>query len=325
LPQDLVVRIPAAMVSSYLKNGRIHFPVAMKSEELEKHGGESAQFAVRTRVSEKKASDISNVATIRLFYPAMRPISDLTGQVTADAIELSWSAPALDWAGDRAGKTEYTLVYRVYRSEIHEDAAQNSRATPAAESATEPSGSAHTGSAQVVLPPSTLPDDAESIGVSSDPHFRDTKFEFGHSYVYSVRSWAGYGSGPGQSIESADSNLLAVTPQDVFPPAAPEGVVAEAVAATGDVPAHIELSWAISPETDLSGYNVYRKDLDDTHGRKLTARPLPTPAYRDMTVVLGRLYTYTITAVDRAGNESPASAPATAGLSAAEQNERSQP
>jgi chitodextrinase len=35
---------------------------------------------------------------------------------------------------------------------------------------------------------------------------------------------------------------------------------------------------------------------------------LPTPSFRDNNVASGRRYWYTVTAVDRAGNESPPSA-----------------
>ena len=43
-------------------------------------------------------------------------------------------------------------------------------------------------------------------------------------------------------------------------------------------------------------------------GEVLTRELLPTPAYRDAAVQSGRKYWYLVTAVDRAGNESPASA-----------------
>jgi hypothetical protein len=302
--QDLAVRIPSAMVDQFLRNGSMRFPLAMKSEEIEMHGGETAQFAIRTRVSEKKASEMSNVAAVRLFYPTMRPIADLSARLAQDAIELTWSPATPEIPGDRLGEVKYNAAYRVYRAEIHVDAAQASKGMAEA---------------------AELPADTEEIGETADSHFRDTKFDFGHSYVYSVRSVAASGTGPGQSVESADSNLLAITPKDIFPPSAPQGLEAVEVAATADTPAHIELSWAINPETDLAGYNVYRAEQEGVAGLKLNVRTLPTPSYRDITVVRGRMYFYTVTAIDRVGNESPASVPVTAGLSATEQNESSKP
>jgi hypothetical protein len=57
-----------------------------------------------------------------------------------------------------------------------------------------------------------------------------------------VRSVLQYGA---ESVESANSNPVVVTPLDVFPPAPPKNIVAIAVPATGDSPARIELSWSI--------------------------------------------------------------------------------
>ena len=158
---------------------------------------------------------------------------------------------------------------------------------------------------------------SELLGEAPAPSFRDTTSQFGHAYVYSVRSVVRYGSTPNESAESDESNLLALAPKDIFPPAAPQGLVAVPVPATSNTPAGIELSWAISAESDLAGYNIYRSDQDSKSPRRLNQSTLLTPAYRDITVFPGRLYTYTVTAVDRAGNESPASEPVTAGISAA--------
>jgi fibronectin type 3 domain-containing protein len=46
----------------------------------------------------------------------------------------------------------------------------------------------------------------------------------------------------------------------------------------------------------------------DTRGLVITPTPLLAPAYRDTSVEPGRRYWYSVTAVDRAGNESDASA-----------------
>jgi fibronectin type 3 domain-containing protein len=86
------------------------------------------------------------------------------------------------------------------------------------------------------------------------------------------------------------------------------------VPATGNVPAHLELSWAINSETDIAGYNVYRTEQVDFPGTRVNAELLLTPAFRDMNAVPGRRYSYSVTAVDRSGNESPASAAVVAGI-----------
>ncbi|HKQ85727.1 MAG TPA: fibronectin type III domain-containing protein, partial [Candidatus Acidoferrales bacterium] len=79
----------------------------------------------------------------------------------------------------------------------------------------------------------------------------------------------------------------------------------------------IDLSWAINPETDLAGYNVYRSEKADISGTQLNSQLLPTPAFRDMNAVPGQSYYYTVTAVDRTGNQSAPSAAVEAGLGSA--------
>ena len=131
--------------------------------------------------------------------------------------------------------------------------------------------------------------------------------------MYSVRSVAQY---PNAALESADSNLAVATPRDTFPPAAPQDLIVALVPAQPGVPAHLELSWAISAETDIAGYNVYRSEQAGAPGSRVNTDPLPTPAFRDMNVQPGHRYFYSVTAVDRAGNESPASAAVSGGVPA---------
>jgi fibronectin type 3 domain-containing protein len=69
----------------------------------------------------------------------------------------------------------------------------------------------------------------------------------------------------------------------------------------------VDLSWSINLETDLAGYHVYRSEQEGTRGQLVTPDLLPTPAVRDTSVEPGRRYWYSVTAVDRAGNESPPS------------------
>jgi hypothetical protein len=51
-----------------------------------------------------------------------------------------------------------------------------------------------------------------------------------------------------------------------------------------------------------------RGEADGARGQPLLPDLIPTPAFRDTTVQVGHKYRYTVTAVDRAGNESAASA-----------------
>ena len=111
-------------------------------------------------------------------------------------------------------------------------------------------------------------------------------------------------------LESSDSQPVTVTPRDTFPPAAPQGLVAALLPGPAPVTVLVELSWSINLETDLAGYRVYRSEQEGGRGQQLlTPDLLPTPAVRDTSVVPGHRYWYTVTAVDRAGNESAPGAP----------------
>jgi hypothetical protein len=112
----------------------------------------------------------------------------------------------------------------------------------------------------------------------------------------------------GVELESADSQPVTVTPRDLFPPAAPQGLVAALLPGSGPGAFLVDLSWSINLETDLAGYRVYRSEQEGTRGQLLTPDLLPTPAVRDTSVEPGHRYWYTVTAVDRTGNESAPSA-----------------
>jgi fibronectin type 3 domain-containing protein len=143
------------------------------------------------------------------------------------------------------------------------------------------------------------------IGEAPEAEYRDANFEWGHTYYYTVRAAAHVGA---DVVESTDPKPVVISAKDVFPPAAPTGVEAVVIPATPGVPAYVELAWGISPEADLAGYVVYRSEQPDTQGTRLNAELLPAPTLRDISVEPGRRYSYRVTAVDRSGNESPASA-----------------
>jgi hypothetical protein len=282
-PKEPTYTIPSALVSTYEADGRMRFSDPIKPEDLVRHAGEQAVYFVRTRASKKKDSEASNSAALRV-YPSPESIGEVRLQVTKSALELSWSPPTRTTSGAPIAALG---GYHVYRAEV----------TPGAEAEAEKDPS----KAKLLAP-------LDLLGVAPAPHYRDAQFEFGHTYVYSVRSVAQYEA---DSVESGDSSLAIVTPLDKFPPDAPQDLLVTLIPANGGVPAHPELSWGISPATDVVGYNVYRSDQagSATRGEKLNRELLPTPAFRDMSAVPGRPYSYVVTAVDRAGNESSPSAP----------------
>lgn len=108
-------------------------------------------------------------------------------------------------------------------------------------------------------------------------------------------------------IRSAPSPSITAVMRDTFPPKAPSGLAA--IPSTGA----IDLSWEPNNEPDLAGYIVYRRQVASTgevvgDRTRLTPAPTPAPAFSDRTAQLGQTYSYRITAVDTAGNESPTSA-----------------
>src|SRR5713226_6481978 len=135
--------------------------------------------------------------------------------------------------------------------------------------------------------------------------YRDAAFDFGKTYLYTVRAVI---PGDGSTVESSDSFPVIVTPRDIFPPAVPQGLVAPVLIPEPNAPLEVDLSWSINTETDLAGYHVYRSEQQDTPGQLLTPDLLLSPAYRDTSVQPGHRYWYAVTAVDRSGNESAPSA-----------------
>jgi len=304
-PSELAVTIPSAMLKNYAEDHQFRFPLELKGAFIAEPPGEQTVFVVRTRVNEKKDSADSNPVLLHIYEPF--PPMKISAKVTHDAIILSGWAVALPMhLGTEKNSEESAILdahYRIYRGE----------GTPSAPESQPPAPG------QTPAPPQLeLVADLPLTTMT----YEDSNFTFDHTYYYVERTAAKYGD---TWIESDESNLLTVTPKDIFPPAAPQGLVIVYVPAAADVPAHLEISWSISPETDLAGYDLYRQEQGQEAGQKLNARPLLTPSYRDMNVQPGRSYIYTVRAVDRAGNESPASEPASAIMPAAEQNGNPEP
>jgi hypothetical protein len=285
-PWSLVLTIPSAMVGHYSQKDRVRVAISLGASDLGPHVGWITSYSVRTRASVKRESADSNRSTLRI-YSAPDPIPDLKTEVTRVGIILRWTPPQKTLIG----VVPPIAAYHIYRAE----------AAPELQPESPPVASGSVSGVPKLKSP------LARIGESSEPTFQDLQVEFGKTYVYSVRSLAQYGD---VALESADSDLAVVTPRDTFPPAAPQNVIVVLVPAQGENPAYLDISWAISPETDIAGYNVYRSELDGVPGSRLNSDVLLTPTFRDLTTVPGRTYVYTATAVDRSGNESPASAPA---------------
>jgi hypothetical protein len=294
----LVLTIPSGMVDRYSKNGRARVVDALNASDFTGHP-DAVVYVVRTRVSPKRDSPDSNAISLRI-HPAADPIDDLKAEITPSAVHLTWTPPQ----NTITGPAPHVGPYRIYRAEIEPPPSPAASAAPNNTNAVAAAAGAEKSKPQPAL---------VRIGETDAPPFSDNQIVFGATYEYSVRSIVQY---PDQPTESADSNFVTIAPKDIFPPAAPLDLVVVLVPAQGTIPAHLELSWVISPETDIAGYNVYRSEQADVQGTRQNADLLIAPAFRDMNVLPGRRYFYSVTAVDRSGNESPASAVVSGGVPA---------
>ena len=133
--------------------------------------------------------------------------------------------------------------------------------------------------------------------------FIDAEVENGKTYTYTVEAVDIIGA-VSELVLSAPLKLL-----DSNPPLVPTGLAAV------DRDEGVFLVWKISPELDASYYNVYRGDTlkEGEEFDKLNREPVPLgrPTYLDRDMIRGLTYHYRITAVDKSGNESRPSGPAT--------------
>jgi hypothetical protein len=275
----LVYTIPGALVESYVAEGHVTFIDPVAPAETRAHPGIPLIYVVRTRASKKRASADSNAISVRM-YPVSEPIPHVGVRVTEPAIELSWTAPAHTSGGDPLSGF---AGYRIYRGELDPISVE---------------AAASDFSKAKWKSPLTL------LASSDENSYRDTLFDFGKTYAYILRSAVMV---EGKALESSDSAPAIVSPRDTFPPAPPQNVIAAVLPGATPGSVLVDLSWSINLETDLAGYRVYRSEQQDTRGALVTPELLLAPAYRDTSVEPGRRYWYSVTAVDRSGNESDAS------------------
>ena len=269
----VVYTVPGPVLDTYMSGDRVEFQDPIPPQEIARRSGQRLFYIVRGRASKRAASEDSNAVSF-VVRPAPAPIQDLRATVTESGVQLRWEPPETVSGGAPIASLG---SYRIFRSEL--------------------SG---VGSQSVERQPPVL------AGVSPSPSYLDAQIEWGKSYEYTVRSVAQYGP---EAVESADSRPVEVAARDTFPPAPPLDLVAVFVPAAAASPAAVELSWDISPEPDAAGYYVYRTGERQEKRQRITPTLLPTPAFRDISLTPGAAYQYSVTAVDRSGNESQPSKP----------------
>jgi len=134
-----------------------------------------------------------------------------------------------------------------------------------------------------------------------EPVYIEGSFTFGERYYYVVRAVSRTSPMLPMVAESDNSEELLVAPVDVFPPAAP----AEVSYVTGG--GLVLLSWAPNNESDLLGYNIYRRQDPNGEWEKVNPTVVEDTFYRDTTITPGETYYYSLAAVDKTTppNESP--------------------
>ena len=286
-PRQQIITIPSQTLQQYRVGEPYSFSDVLSPADLSAHAGSEAVYMIRTRTANHD-SENSNLVALPIF-PAPQPVTDLQAQVTRSAIILSWTPAATPPA---AMLGFVSVRYRIYRS------SKTSAAT-----STSPLNDVSKGAS---VSAASIP--FRQVGELSEPPYRDSNFTFGQTYAYYVVSVAQYTA---SAVESEASRTVEVTPRDTFPPPTPTGLVTAVAPATASTPAHIDLSWDISPAPNVAGYNIYRSTANTVSADRwdrLNRSPLLTPAFRDIPEVSGKQYFYRVTVVDTFGNESAPSA-----------------
>jgi hypothetical protein len=144
-------------------------------------------------------------------------------------------------------------------------------------------------------------DSVPSAPINSDPlqkaEYEDRNFEFDKTYYYAVRT---IGSLQNPRAESLPSETLEVLVRDTFPPSPPRDF--NPVLENGT----IVLLWAPSLSSDVAGYRIYRQEKGATSRLLLQNELVSSWSFRDNQVAHGKVYEYSVFAVDSHGNESEA-------------------
>ena len=138
--------------------------------------------------------------------------------------------------------------------------------------------------------------------------YLDKTFEWQKKYEYRITTvTAVHAEGIQASVPGDSTKPVEVFTRDIYPPGAPTGLQA-VFSSVGQKP-FIDLTWAPNSESDVAGYNVFRRS-GNGQLEKLNRELVPVPAFRDDSVQPGLKYVYVVSAVDLRGNESARSAEA---------------
>jgi hypothetical protein len=147
------------------------------------------------------------------------------------------------------------------------------------------------------VPDETYPIDPLNSKLINTLTCRDKGIEMDKDYFYTVRAVRKIRE---IFLESEGCEEVTINTTDRTSPVAPTGVIA--------IPTKmgIILKWSENKESDLRGYNLYRKAEGEANFKRLNTTFLTRSGYLDRLVIIKKSYTYTVTAIDDAtlANES---------------------
>jgi len=226
----------------------------------------AATYAVEVLNPEGRGAGLSNQVHVPLGGTLPAP-ADFAARLTPQGVVLGWMGETRALTDQQAAH----FSYRVYRRQE--------------------------GSQQQVLAGEVAAGGERNLSLV-DQSFEWEKTYYYHGESFTVISQAGK---PDVSIEGDDTPEVKVFAHDVFPPGVPSGL--QAVFSGPGQAAFIDLIWAPVTDADLDGYNVYRHE-EGGAPVKVNAELVKAPAFRDLAVVSGKTYFYSVSAVDLRGNES---------------------
>ena len=241
------------------------FVDTLSPELLKQNPTGKITYAISVQNEDGRSAGLSNQAQVPA-EPTLPPPAGFQAKVTADGIVLSWMGSP---EGHQFPQLRH--VYRVYRRQEGND-----NATAIGE----------------------IPLDA-----SAKVQMVDHGFDWENTYDYrlTVVTLISAAGKPQAEVEGDDTAEVKVVAHDSFPPAVPSGL--EAVASGVGQQPFVDLIWAPNTDADLAGYNLYRHE-EGAPPVKINSELIKTPAFRDPSVVAGKKYLYSVSAVDLRGNES---------------------
>jgi hypothetical protein len=223
-------------------------------------------YAVEALNRDGRSAGLSNRVHVAAV-PVLPPPADFRAQLTANGVDFAWTS-----AGETSSIPGVQHHYRIYRRDES------------------------TGKDAIA---SEIP-----VGEAGPMHTQDSSFEWEKTYLYRITPVSIVSRPGGEAqVEGDDSPPVRIVAHDVFPPAVPSGLQA-VYSGEGQKP-FVDLIWAPVTDTDLGGYNVYRRVGDgDATPIKLNSELIKSPSYRDSAVNAGKSYFYSVSAVDVRSNES---------------------